>query len=424
MESTTKPDTTTHQSMFHAVLARLDKAAELFGIKPEIAEILRHPKKEVKVSLPVKMDDGSIKVFEGFRTIHSTHLGPSKGGIRYAMDVNDDEVRALAAWMTIKCAIANIPYGGGKGGVKCDPRKMSEGELERMTRAYTRSMADIFGENKDVPAPDMGTGKREMAWLLDEFNRIKGEDCPGVVTGKPITLGGSKGREAATGRGVMVAALAAMKKMGINHKTATAAVQGFGNVGSNAARLLASKNIKIQAISDHTAAYFNANGIDIDAAIKFAANNGNILKGFTGGEEIDKNSILTLNVDLLVPAAIQGVITEANAKDIKAKLIVEGANGPTEAEADEILNNKGIIVVPDVLANGGGVTVSYFEWVQNKYGHYWTEEEVNAKHDTSMAQAFENCWYNSQQYKTSMRIGAYITALKRLDKAIRYKGSF
>lgn len=214
MESTTKPDTTTHQSMFHAVLARLDKAAELFGIKPEIAEILRHPKKEVKVSLPVKMDDGSIKVFEGFRTIHSTHLGPSKGGIRYAMDVNDDEVRALAAWMTIKCAIANIPYGGGKGGVKCDPRKMSEGELERMTRAYTRSMADIFGENKDVPAPDMGTGKREMAWLLDEFNRIKGEDCPGVVTGKPITLGGSKGREAATGRGVMVAALAAMKKNG------------------------------------------------------------------------------------------------------------------------------------------------------------------------------------------------------------------
>jgi glutamate dehydrogenase/leucine dehydrogenase len=424
MESTTKPATTTHQSMFHAVLARLDKAAELFGIKPEIAEILRHSKKEVKVSLPVKMDDGSIKVFEGFRTIHSTHLGPSKGGIRYAMDVNDDEVRALAAWMTIKCALANIPYGGGKGGVKCDPRKMSEGELERMTRAYTRSMADIFGENKDVPAPDMGTGKREMAWLLDEFNRIKGEDCPGVVTGKPITLGGSKGREAATGRGVMVAALAGMKKMGINHKTATAAVQGFGNVGSNAARLLASKSIKIQAISDHTAAYFNANGIDIDAAVKFAANNGNILKGFTGGEEIDKNSILTLNVDLLVPAAIQGVITEANAKDIKAKLIVEGANGPTEAEADEILNNKGIIVVPDVLANGGGVTVSYFEWVQNKYGHYWTEEEVNAKHDTSMAQAFENCWYNSQQYKTSMRIGAYITALKRLDKAIRYKGQF
>ncbi len=413
-----------HPSMFDAVLARLDKAAELFGLKPDIAEILRHPKKEVKVSLPVKMDDGSVKVFEGFRTVHSTHLGPSKGGIRYALDVNDDEVRALAAWMTIKCAIANIPYGGGKGGIKCDPRKMSEGELERMTRAYTRSMADVFGENKDVPAPDMGTGKREMAWLLDEFNRIKGEDCPGVVTGKPVTLGGSKGREAATGRGVMVSSLAAMKKIGINHKTATAAVQGFGNVGSHASRLLASKNIKILAISDHTAAYFNEGGIDVDAAIKYVAANGNMLKGFPGGEEIEKNSILTLDVDLLVPAAIQGVITGANAKDIKAKLIVEGANGPTEAEADEILNKKGIIVVPDVLANGGGVTVSYFEWVQNKYGHYWSEDEVNAKHDASMSQAFENCWFNAKQFNTSMRIGAYITALKRLDKAIRYKGQY
>ena len=205
-----------HDSMFDAVLARLDKAAELFGLSPEVAEILRHPKKEVAVSLPIKMDDGSVKVFEGYRTVHSTHLGPSKGGIRYAMDVNSDEVRALAAWMTVKCAIANLPYGGGKGGIKCDPRKMSVGELERLTRAYTRAMADIFGENKDVPAPDMGTGKREMAWLLDEFNRIKGEDCPGVVTGKPITLGGSKGREAATGRGVMVASLAAMKKIGIH----------------------------------------------------------------------------------------------------------------------------------------------------------------------------------------------------------------
>ncbi|CAN5370971.1 Glu/Leu/Phe/Val dehydrogenase [soil metagenome] len=423
-KKTEEAATAEHTSMFHAVLARLDKAAELFGLNPEVAEILRHPKREVKVSLPVKMDDGTTKVFEGFRTVHSTHLGPSKGGIRYALDVNDDEVRALAAWMTIKCAIANIPYGGGKGGVKCDPRKMSEGELERMTRAYTRSMADVFGENKDVPAPDMGTGKREMAWLLDEYNRIMRDDCPGVVTGKPITLGGSKGREAATGRGVMVASLAAMKKLGINHKTATAAVQGFGNVGSNAARLLASKNIKIIAISDHTAAYYNAEGIDVESAIKFVETNGNILKGFTGGEEIEKNSILTLQVDLLVPAAIQGVITTANANDIKAKLIVEGANGPTEAEADQILNNKGIIVVPDVLANGGGVTVSYFEWVQNKSGFYWSEDEVNAKHDASMSQAFENCWYNAKQYKTSMRIGAYITALKRLDKAIRYKGNY
>ncbi|MBI3510006.1 MAG: Glu/Leu/Phe/Val dehydrogenase [Bacteroidetes bacterium] len=410
--------------MFEEVLARLDKAAALYGLAPEILEILRHTKREVTVSLPVKMDDGSIKVFDGFRTVHSTHLGPSKGGIRYAMDVNADEVRALASWMTIKCAIANLPYGGGKGGVKCDPRKLSAGELERITRAYTRAMSDVFGVNKDIPAPDMGTGKKEMAWLLDEFNRIKGEDTPGVVTGKPITLGGSRGREAATGRGVMVASLAAMKKIGINYKTATAAVQGFGNVGSNAARLIASKNIKILAISDHTAAFHNANGFNIDDVIKFAADNGGVLKGFKGGDEITNNQLITSEVDLLVPAAIQGVITTANAKDIKAKLIVEGANGPTEADADQLLNDKGIVVVPDVLANGGGVTVSYFEWVQNRMGHYWSEDEVNAKHDASMAQAFENCWFNSQQYKTSMRIGAYITALKKLDKAIRYKGNY
>ncbi len=420
----TEPSAAAHASMFDAVLARLDKAASLFGISPEVAEILRHPKREVVVSLPIKMDDGSVQVFEGFRTIHSTHLGPSKGGIRYAMDVNSDEVRALAAWMTVKCAIANLPYGGGKGGIKCDPRKMSAGELERLTRAYTRSMADVFGVNKDIPAPDMGTGKREMAWLLDEFNRIHGEDLPGVVTGKPITLGGSKGREAATGRGVMVASLAAMKKMGINHKTATAAVQGFGNVGSHAARLLASKNIKIVAISDHTAAFHNDKGIDIEAALRYVAANGNMLKGFKDGEEISSADIISSNVDLLVPAAIQGVITSANAGSIKAKLIVEGANGPTEADADQILNDKGVIVVPDVLANGGGVTVSYFEWVQNRMGHYWSEDEVNAKHDASMSQAFENVWYNAQQYKTSMRIGAYITALKRIDKAVRYKGNY
>ena len=296
--TTTKTEpSAAHASMFDAVLARLDKAAELFGLSPEVAEILRHTKKEVAVNLPIKMDDGSVKVFEGYRTVHSTHLGPSKGGIRYAMDVNADEVRALAAWMTVKCAIANLPYGGGKGGIKCDPRTMSVGELERLTRAYTRAMADIFGVNKDIPAPDMGTGKREMAWLLDEFNRIHGEDLPGVVTGKPITLGGSKGREAATGRGVMVASLAAMKKMGINHKTATAAVQGFGNVGSHAARLLASKNIKIVAISDHTAAFHNDKGIDVEAALRYVAANGNMLKGFKDAEEIPSSEIISANVD-------------------------------------------------------------------------------------------------------------------------------
>jgi glutamate dehydrogenase (NAD(P)+) len=413
-----------HTSMFAAVLARLDKAAKLMNLSPEVAAVLRKAEKQTIVGIPVKMDDGSVQVFDGYRVVHSTAIGPSKGGIRYAMDVDLDEVQALAAWMTFKCAIANIPYGGAKGGIMCDPRKLSAGELERLTKAYTVAMADVFGVDKDIPAPDMGTGKREMAWIVDAFSKVKRHYEPGVVTGKPLTLGGSEGREAATGRGVMVAALEAMKVTGINRKTATAAVQGFGNVGSHAARLLHNAKIKIVAISDHTAAFYNPKGIDVDAALKYAAGNGGVLKGFKGGKEITNEELLTLNVDVLAPCAIQNVITAKNANDIKAKIIVEGANGPTSAEADDILAAKGIVVVPDILANGGGVTVSYYEWVQNRYGHYWTEAEVAAKQDESMVRAFENVWYNAKQYKTTMRIGAYITALKRLDKAVKYKGFF
>ncbi len=413
-----------HQSMFAAVLARLDKAAKLVNLSPEVAAVLRKAEKQTIVGIPVKMDDGSVQVFDGYRVVHSTAIGPSKGGIRYAMDVDLDEVQALAAWMTFKCAIANIPYGGAKGGIMCDPRKMSAGELERLTKAYTVAMADVFGVDKDIPAPDMGTGKREMAWIVDAFSKVKRHYEPGVVTGKPLTLGGSEGREAATGRGVMVAALEAMKVTGLNRKTATAAIQGFGNVGSHAARLMHNAKIKIVAISDHTAAFHNPKGIDVNAALKYAATNGGVLKGFKGGKEISNDELLTLNVDVLAPCAIQNVITAKNANSIKAKIIVEGANGPTSAEADDILAAKGIVVVPDILANGGGVTVSYYEWVQNRYGHYWTEAEVAAKQDESMVRAFENVWYNAKQHKTTMRIGAYITALKRLDKAVKYKGFF
>jgi glutamate dehydrogenase/leucine dehydrogenase len=413
-----------HQSMFAAVLARLDKAAKLVNLSPEVAAVLRKAEKQTIVGIPVKMDDGSVQVFDGYRVVHSTAIGPSKGGIRYAMDVDLDEVQALAAWMTFKCAIANIPYGGAKGGIMCDPRKMSAGEIERLTKAYTVAMADVFGVDKDIPAPDMGTGKREMAWIVDAFSKVKRHYEPGVVTGKPLTLGGSEGREAATGRGVMVAALEAMKVTGLNRKTATVAIQGFGNVGSHAARLMHNAKIKIVAISDHTAAFHNPKGIDVNAALKYAATNGGILKGFKGGKEISNDELLTLNVDVLAPCAIQNVITAKNANSIKAKIIVEGANGPTSAEADDLLAAKGIVVVPDILANGGGVTVSYYEWVQNRYGHYWTEAEVAAKQDESMIRAFENVWYNAKQHKTTMRIGAYITALKRLDKAVKYKGFF
>ena len=419
--ATTEPHET---SMFKAVLARLDVAASIYGLSEEVANVLRNPQKQVKVTFQVMMDNGKVQVFEGFRTIHSTILGPSKGGIRYAMDVCDDEVMALSAWMTFKCAVANLPYGGAKGGVKCDPRKMSVGELERMTKAYTTALADIFGVDKDIPAPDMGTSGREMAWLVDAFNKTHNGDFPGVTTGKPVGLGGSLGRDAATGRGVMISTLAALKKMKLNPKEVTCAVQGFGNVGSHAARLLSEQGIKICAIGDHTATLWNEKGIDIKAALAYVKSNGGVLKGFAGGVEIQHNELLTANVDVLVPAALQNVITEEIAVNIKAKLIIEGANGPTTPEADSILNEKKIVVVPDILANGGGVTVSYFEWVQNKYGHYWTEEEVNSKHDLSMNNAFETVWNNSVEYKTTMRIAAYITALKKVELGIKMKGVY
>lgn len=412
------------ESMFEAVLARLDEAAKLMNLSDEVALVLRNPQKQVKVSLPVMMDSGKIQVFEGYRTVHSTHLGPSKGGIRYAMDVNADEVMALAAWMSFKCAVANLPYGGAKGGIKLDPRQHSVGELERISRAYAVAMKDVFGVNKDIPAPDMGTSGREMAWILDEFNKNTGEDSPGVITGKPVAVGGSLGRDAATGRGVMVNTLAALMKMNLNPKEVTAVVQGFGNVGSHAARLLAEKGIKIVGIGDHSASYYNEKGIDVNAAIEHCNKNNRALKGFTGATEIRNDELLISKCDVLVPAALQNVINEENAPKIQAKLIVEGANGPTTPEADPIINSKKIICVPDILANSGGVTVSYFEWVQNKAGYYWTEEEVNARHDYKMEVAFEAVWNNSVKYKTSMRIAAYITALQKLEQGVKLKGAY
>ncbi len=413
-----------HDSMFDAVLARLDVAAKIYGLSEDVANVLRSPQKQVQVSIPVMMDNGKVQIFEGFRTIHSTVLGPSKGGIRYAMDVCEDEVKALSAWMTFKCAVANLPYGGAKGGIKCDPRKMSVGELERLTKAYTIAMADVFGPDRDIPAPDMGTSGREMAWLVDAYNKVHRGDYPAVTTGKPVGMGGSLGRDAATGRGVMVATLAALKKMSLSPNDVSAAVQGFGNVGAHAARLLSDHGIIVCAIGDHTATYWNEKGIEIHAALRYVKENNGVLKGFTGGVEIKNEELLTADVDILVPAALQNVITGDIAANVKAKLIIEGANGPTTPEADAILKEKNIIVVPDILANGGGVTVSYFEWVQNRYGYYWSEEEVNMKHDASMNTAFEHVWNNAQLYNTTMRIAAYITALKKVELGIKAKGIY
>lgn len=409
---------------FESMMSRFQIAAQHLGLSEEVYNVLKTPTKQVVVSLPVTMDDGSIRVFEGYRVIHSQILGPSKGGIRFDKNVNIDEVKALAAWMTWKCAVVDIPYGGAKGGITCNPREMSAGEIERLTRAYTQSMVDVFGEDKDIPAPDMGTGPREMAWLMDQYSRAQGKTVNAVVTGKPIVLGGSLGREEATGRGVMISAMAAMEKLKINPFRATCAIQGFGNVGSWAARLLQERGTIVVGISDISGAYYNAEGIDIPKAIEYRNHNNGSLEGFTGATSIPAEDILLLDVDVLVPAAVEDVITVHNADKIKAKLIVEGANGPTSAKADAILNEKGIMAVPDILANAGGVTVSYFEWVQNRLGYKWTKERVNRRSDRIMKTAFDKVYETSLQYDVSMRIAAYIVAIDKVAKTYKFRGGY
>lgn len=412
------------ENPLESMMSRFDAAVKILGISDEMYHILKVPARQVIVGLPVTMDNGQVKVFEGYRVIHSTILGPGKGGIRFDPDVTLDEVRALAAWMTWKCAVVDIPYGGAKGGIACNPREMSAGEMERLMRAYTLAMLDIFGPDKDIPAPDMGTGPREMAWLMDEYSKAKGMTTQAVVTGKPLVLGGSLGRTEATGRGVMVSALAGMDKLKINPYRATAAVQGFGNVGSHAAQLLAEKGVSIHGISDISGAYYNDKGIDIEKAIAYRNSNGGTLEGFDGAEKIPAEELLFLPVDVLVPAAKEDVITKDNAGKIQAKLIVEGANGPTSAKADDIINEKGIMVVPDILANAGGVTVSYFEWVQNRIGYKWTLDRINRRCDRAMKDAFHNVFDISQKYNVSLRLAAYILAIDKVSSSYKFRGGY
>jgi len=412
------------ENPFESMMFRFKIAAKHLGLNDEVYNVLKSPDKQVIVNLPITMDDGSIQVFEAYRVVHNIVLGPSKGGIRYDENVNLDEVKALAAWMTWKCAVVEIPFGGAKGGIRCNPRQMSSGEIERLTRSYTTAMLDVFGPDTDIPAPDMGTGQREMAWLMDQYSRNKGVTSNGVVTGKPLVLGGSLGRMEATGRGVMISTLSAMEKLKINPYQSTCAVQGFGNVGSFAAELLHERGVKVVAISDISGAYYNENGIDIDEAIKYRTENKGTLEGYKGAEAIKGEDLLTLPVDVLVPAATEDVITMYNAEKIKAKLIVEGANGPTSAKADDIINEKGIVVVPDILANAGGVTVSYFEWVQNRLGYKWTRERVNRRSDRIMKSSFDNVYRTALKYNVSMRIAAYIVAIERVAQAYSYRGGF
>ncbi|WP_234736123.1 Glu/Leu/Phe/Val family dehydrogenase [Tellurirhabdus bombi] len=412
------------ENPLESMMSRFDAAAQLVGITEEMYYILKVPARQVIVGLPITMDNGTIKVFEGYRVIHSNILGPAKGGIRFDPAVNLDEVRALAAWMTWKCAVVDIPYGGAKGGIACNPREMSSGEMERLMRAYTVAMLDVFGPDKDIPAPDMGTGPREMAWLMDEFSKSKGMTVNAVVTGKPLVLGGSLGRTEATGRGVTVAALAAMDKLRMNPYRASAAVQGFGNVGSFAASLLHERGVSVMAISDITGGYYNDRGIDIEAALAYRNAHNGTLDGFTGAERISNEELLALSVDVLVPAAKEDVITAENAHSIQAKMIVEGANGPTSASADDIINQKGIVVVPDILANAGGVTVSYFEWVQNRIGYKWTLDRVNRRSDRIMKDAFDRVYEASQKFGVSLRLAAYIVAIDKVASTYKFRGGY
>lgn len=406
-----------------SMMERFNEAAEILGLDESTYNALKSPEKAVIVSLPVTMDNGIVQTFQGYRVVHSSKLGPSKGGIRYSMGVNLDEVKALAAWMTWKCAVVGIPYGGGKGGIQCDPRSMSQGELERLTRAFTGAMRDVFGPERDIPAPDMGTNPQTMAWIMDEYSKLAGQATPAVVTGKPLVLGGSLGRVEATGRGVMVSTRSAMAKLKMNPTESTCAVQGFGNVGSISAKLIEQQGVTIVAISDISGAYYNPEGLDIEEAISFVSEHKS-LDGYKGGDMISNDELLELDVDILIPAALEDQITEENAARIKAKLIVEGANGPTASNADEILDKNGVMVVPDILANAGGVSVSYFEWVQNRLGYFWTEERVNRRADRIMKQAFDNVYKAARKHKCTLRTAAYIVAIDKVADTSKLRGIF
>lgn len=400
----------------------LAKAIKKMKLDPGAAAIIEQPERTLEVAIPVKMDNGKVQVFTGYRSQHSTVMGPAKGGVRYHQNVNMAEVKTLAFWMTCKCAVAGLPYGGGKGGIVVDPTKLSKGELERLTRGYIDAIACIIGEKKDVPAPDVNTNAQIMAWMMDEFSKLKGEYSPGFITGKALSMGGSAGRTAATGRGVSVACQEALKLKKIDPKDATCAVQGFGNVGSWSAKLIHDLGVKIVAISDVFGAIYNEDGIDPYALDEYVKKNGKV-SGFPGTKALkEKNDLLELAVTVLVPAAMEGQITGANADKIQAPIIVEGANGPTTPDADEILDKKKIFVVPDILANGGGVTVSYFEWVQNLYRFFWTEEEVIERQNRMMREAFAEVYAMSKKYKVDMRVAAYIVAINALAEPMKLRG--
>jgi glutamate dehydrogenase (NAD(P)+) len=408
---------------FEAMMVRFDHAAKLLALDSGLYKVLRHPEKQIIVSVPIAKDNGEVEVYTGYRVLHNTSRGPAKGGIRFDLNVTLDEVKALAAWMTWKCAIVNIPFGGAKGGVVCDPSKLSLGELEKITRRYTSALIDVIGPESDIPAPDVNTNERVMAWIMDTYSMHKRHSVTAVVTGKPIEMGGSLGRREATGRGCMIVTKEALKHLGLPLRGTKAAVQGFGNVGSITAQLLQQEGLTVVAVSDMEGGIYNAHGLNVTEAMDWVKKH-KLLRGFPGGESISNADLLKLDVDVLVPAAVENAITSKNAKDIKAKIICEGANGPTSAAADEALESKGIFVIPDILANAGGVTVSYFEWVQDRGGYFWDEATVNERLGTLQRKAFQDVLALSVKHKVNMRIAAYMLAIDRVSSVHKLRGLY
>lgn len=408
---------------WEAQAARFDFAAQKLNLDEGVWKILRYPQREIIVHIPVAMDNGALEVFTGFRVQHSIARGPAKGGVRYSPDVTLDEVRALASWMTWKCAVVNIPFGGAKGGIIVDPKKLSQSELEKMTRRYTAELIEFLGPEKDVPAPDMGTNEQTMAWMMDTYSMHMRQTVTAVVTGKPINIGGSRGRREATGRGVMIVCDEALRKFEMSRESTRVIVQGFGNVGSNAAKLMADAGYKIIGIAEYDGGLFNRHGINIDDLLQHRDRNKTIV-GFPDAEAADPKELLLADCDILIPAATENVITSQNAAGIKAKIICEGANGPTTASADEILADKKVFIIPDILANAGGVTASYFEWVQDRQGYFWKESAVNEQLEFILREAFEDVVHFSDNHGVNNRIAAYMLAISRVAHTIKLRGIY
>jgi glutamate dehydrogenase (NAD(P)+) len=408
---------------WEAQAARFDFAAQKLNLDQGLWKVLRYPAREVIVHIPVMMDNGSIEVFTGFRVQHSIARGPGKGGIRYSPDVTLDEVRALASWMTWKCAVVNIPFGGAKGGVICDPKKMSIGELERMTRRYTSELIEFIGPEKDVPAPDINTNEQTLAWIMDTYSMHMRQTVTALVTGKPLNIGGSRGRKEATGRGIAVVCDEALRYLNMQREGCRVIIQGFGNVGSNAAKLMMEKGYKIIGIAEYDGGLYNSHGIDIHLLLEYRQRNGTVM-GFKGAEAVNSSELLVSDCEILIPAATENVITSRNADRVKARIVCEGANGPTTAVADEILADKKIFIIPDILANAGGVTASYFEWVQDRQGYFWKEAVVNEQLESILAESFGDVVRYAEAHAVNNRIAAYMLAIDRVAFTIKQRGIY